>query len=162
MSQVFGQLGLVFLVGFLLPIFPWFPIRLAFLIPLVATSVHPVAVALSAAVGASIGTIPLYAVSWRLRDTRTVERWRHQRWMQKLLKWLAGRMFVSIFLFALLPLPDQVMSLAGGLERYPVWRLALAFFLGRLPYFLALGFLGSTNREVIEGAWRHVLAAFGV
>ncbi len=156
------KLGLVFLVGFLIPIFPLFPIRLALLIPFVATSVHPFLVALAAAVGASVGTVPLYAVSWRFRDTRTVERWTRKGWAQKLLKFLQGKMFVSILLFALLPLPDQLMSVAGGLERYPVARLMLAFFIGRLPYFLALGYLGSTNREVIEGAWRHVLAAFGV
>lgn len=154
------QLGAVFVVSFLLPIVPLLPIRLWVLIPLVAANVSPLLVALTAGVGASLGTLPLYAVSATAKDWTRVRRWLRHAWVRRWLQWLEGKLFWSVFVFALVPLPDQLASVASGLKNYPASRLAWAFFLGRMPYFLLLAFLGQANRELIQGSWQQVLHLF--
>lgn len=139
----------VFLVGFILPVVPLFPIRLAALIPLAATVAHPAAVVLVASLGAALGTAPLYLVARQARESAAVQHWLERRWVRRFLGWLEGRMFLAAFLFALLPLPDQLISLAGGFKTYPLGRLCVAFFLGRLPYFTLLATLGAANRGLI-------------
>ncbi len=156
------ELGLVMLVGFILPIVPIFPLRLAFLIPVVAASINPLLVVLAASVGSSLGTLPLYAVTREVSDLSTVKRWLSHGWMQKLLAALNRKMFVCVLIFALLPLPDQLMSIVSGFEDYPAWKLSLGFFIGRLPYYLLLAFLGVHFSGVIHGVAHTLFAAFGM
>lgn len=146
------ELVSVFFVGLLLPTFPWLPLRLAILIPLAAASINPWLVALTASTASALGTWPLYALSQRASADIRVRAWMNRPWVQRVLHYLERRMFLAILVFALLPLPDQIMSVSGGLRRYPVGRMMLAFFLGRLPYFLFLAWLGSTHRDTIEAA----------
>lgn len=161
-TAVAFKLLVVFLVGFIIPIVPPFPVRLAFVIPVVSASVHPLAVVLVAALGSCLGTLPLYGLSVKAKDSRIVTRWLRHGWIRSFLRFLEGRMFLAVLLFALLPLPDQLMSIVGGLKRYPVKKLALGFFIGRLPYYCALAFLGSSERDAINGALRSVVTLFGM
>ncbi|MFH0828644.1 MAG: VTT domain-containing protein [Candidatus Kerfeldbacteria bacterium] len=156
------KLLFVFLVGFILPIVPPFPVRLAVVIPIVSASVNPIAVVLAAALGSSLGTLPLYGLSMKAKDTRLVKRWLRREWVRITLRFLEGKMFLTVLLFALLPLPDQLMSVIGGLQRYPARRMALGFFIGRLPYYCALAYLGSSERDIINGALKSFVALFGM
>lgn len=162
MPDAVPQLALVALVGFILPIVPVFPVRLAMLIPVVSASVHPLLVVLAASLGSSLGTLPLYALTREAGDIGTVKRWLAHGWMRKLLAFLNGKMFLSVLLFGLLPLPDQLMSVVGGLERYPAWKLSVGFFIGRLPYYCLLAFLGARYSGTINGAARALFAVFGM
>jgi len=162
MHNVAIQLGLVALVGFILPIVPVFPVRIAVLIPLAAASVNPLLVVLAASAGSSLGTLPLYAITREANDFAIVKRWRSHGWVRRLLRALEGRMFVCVLLFALLPLPDQLMSVISGFERYPAWKMTAGFFIGRLPYYLLLAFLGARFSETINGFSRAFVAAFGM
>lgn len=162
MTSAALELLLVAGVGFLLPLVPVFPLRLWVLIPLVASHVHPALVVLAAGIGTSLGTLPIYGIARGVRDTRTVDRWFQHGWARRLMAFLEGKMFLAILLFALLPLPDQLMSAASGLKRYPAWRVALAFCLGRLPYFIVLAYIGSTHREAVTNGVQRLLQAFGV
>jgi len=157
-----SQLGLVALVGLVLPSVPWLPIRMAVLVPVAATTVSPWAVAGVASAFAAFGTLPLYAISRSARTTPVVQSWLRRRWVERVLGWLNGRMFISILVFALFPLPDQLMSFAGGIRRYPAWKFVVGFFLGRLPYFLGLAFLGAWNREAIQSLSEWLLRVIGL
>lgn len=159
---VVAQLAAVFGVGFILPIVPVFPVRLAVLIPLVAAEVNPVLVVLAASLGAAIGTVPLYAVTRTARHIPSVQGWMERGWIRRLLLRLEGRVFLATFLFALLPLPDQLMSVVGGLKSYPVSRMALAFFLGRLPYFSLLAYIGASQRSSIQAGSEALLRWIGL
>lgn len=152
MNAAVVELGLVFVVGLLLPTFPWLPVRLAILVPLTATTVSPGLVALTAAVATALGTWPLYAVSRKASNHARVQAWMNRPRIRRIMRILEKRMFLMILLFALLPLPDQVMSISGGLRRYPACRMILGFFLGRLPYFFFLAWLGSAHRDEIAAA----------
>ncbi len=162
MDEAVIQLGLVALVGFILPIVPVFPIRLALLIPVVAATVNPLLVVFAASVGSSVGTLPLYAVTREANDLATVKRWLSHHWMRKLVSALEGRMFACILLFALLPLPDQLMSVMSGFKGYPAWKMTLGFFIGRLPYYALLAFFGVRFSETINGVSRVLFTAFGM
>jgi membrane protein YqaA with SNARE-associated domain len=162
MPDVVPQLALVALVGFILPIVPVFPIRLVMLIPVVSASVHPLLVVFAASLGSSLGTLPLYALTREAGDIDTVKRWLAHRWIRGLLAYLNGKLFLCVLLFALLPLPDQLMSVVGGFERYPAWKLSVGFFIGRLPYYCLLAFFGARYSEAIHNAARTLFAAFGM
>lgn len=162
MDHIALQLGTVFLVGFILPIVPVFPIRLALLIPLVSASVNPFAVVLSASLGSCLGTLPIYGLTAKAREHVVIERWTKRRWVMGTLRGLEGKMFLTVVLFALLPLPDQLMSVIGGLKRYPAGRMALGFFIGRLPYYALLAYIGRAHAQVINGSLQQLLALFGM
>jgi len=146
------------LVSFVLPLIPVFPIRLAILIPLAATAVSPLVVAVVAAVGASLGTIPLYLLG-RLWPRHPPSR-RPRRWL-KIWLWLERHLFLAIVIFALFPLPDQVVSSLSGWQRYPLSRMLIAFFLGRLPYFLLLALAGYYWQDSIRSGWQAFLRMVG-
>lgn len=154
------QLLTVFAVAFVLPIVPVLPIRPSLLVPLVAANVDPYAVAAVASLGAALGTLPLYAVAATTRNAERVKRWLQRRWVRGALAWLTGKTFFTIFVFALLPLPDQLMSVATGVQQYPARKVVLAFFLGRFPVFLLYALIGSANREWITANWLKFLDAF--
>lgn len=162
MPDAVPQLALVALVGFILPIVPVFPVRLAMLIPVVSASVHPLLVVIAASLGSSLGTMPLYVLTREVNDLVVVQRWLAHGWVRRLLTYLNGKMFLCVLLFALLPLPDQLMSVVGGFEKYPAWKLSVGFFIGRLPYYCALAFLGARYAETIHGAARALWAVFGM
>ncbi len=162
MDHLALQLGTVFLVGFILPIVPVFPVRLIVLIPLVSATVDPIAVVLSASIGSCLGTLPIYGLAVKAKERAVVDRWMRRRWVQGMLRALEGRMFLTVVLFALLPLPDQLMSAIGGLKRYPAGRMALGFFIGRLPYYSLLAYIGSTQADAINSSFRRLLALLGI
>lgn len=162
MHTVVIELGIVFLVGFILPIVPVFPVRLAVLIPIVAATVNPVAVVLAASLGSCLGTLPLYAVTREAGKLAGVSRWMKHRWVAWLLRVLEGKMFLTIVLFALLPLPDPLMSVIGGLKNYPVGKMAFGFFLGRIPYYALLAWVGNANQDLLRATLHPLYALFGL
>lgn len=155
-----GQLAAIFLVGLLLPTFPFLPVRLAVLIPFAAATIHPLLVTLVASVATSLGTLPLYAFSNKAVDAKVVKRWLRRPWVRSLLQFLEGKMFLAILIFALLPLPDQLMSVLSGIKRYSPSKTALGFFLGRLPYFLLLSYFGASHRALIEQTSHWLVRSF--
>lgn len=155
-------LGAVFCVGILLPIIPFFPVRLAVLIPIAASIISPWAVVITAAFGTSIGTLPLFLVGRRMRGYPAAQRWTAHRTIRTLLRVLNGHMFFATLVFALLPLPDQLMSVIAGYRSYPAWKMALGFFIGRLPYFVLLAWIGASNDEAVLGSLRTLLNLFSL
>lgn len=162
MTEVLPKLASVFLASAIVPTVPFFPIRPTFLIPLVSITVSPVLVAVTGTIGAALGTLPLYAVTAKVKDYRSVRRWLRYPWVVRILTFLRGRLFLAFFLIALLPIPDQFVSLIGGVEAYPASRMLIALFLGRLPYFLLLAYLGVWNRDSLEAIRQGFFEFLGV
>jgi len=50
--------------------------------------------------------------------------------------------FVALMVARATPLPDAPLKLVAAVVRYPIPRYALAIFLGALPYYFALAWLG--------------------
>jgi len=101
----------------------------------------PWLLAVLAATAASLGRVGL---------ARMAQAWARSRWMSaarrdnlqslaQLVDKRRGTSALSFLLFAFSPLPSNVLFLAYGLTRAPLWLLVLPFFIGRfVSYGLAL------------------------
>lgn len=66
--------------------------------------------------------------------------------LEAALKAYPSASFLAILLARATPLPDAPLKIVAAAVRYPVWRYALAVFLGTLPYFVLLSFVGRALR----------------
>jgi membrane protein YqaA with SNARE-associated domain len=119
------------------------PIRPTWLILLFAATYPWAVVALVATLGAVVGTIPLYEVAIHAQRTRRVQAWLARRWVQRLLRWLKGKDFLTIVVIVVSPLPDQLIGIVGGVRRYPMGKFLLANFVGRFAFYAAIAYLGA-------------------
>jgi len=108
-----------------------------------------VMVGLAGGVGAAIGEIVGYMAGYSGRGIIENNKlyWRLVGWVKK---WGA----LAIFIFALLPLFFDLVGLAAGVLRFPLWKFILVCWLGRTilyVIFIALAALG----------WHVVLPCFG-
>lgn len=68
---------------------------------------------------------------------------RGRRWMERIRLWFVRAGFITIFLYAALPLPFfDIMGILSGTLNYPVWRFALATFLGKSVKYGLLAIAG--------------------
>ena len=115
----------------------------------VAGLVGPVVVGLAGGAGAAIGEIVGYMVGFSGRGI--VE---NNKLYERLVGWVRRWGTLAIFIFTLVPLFFDLVGLAAGVLRFPLWKFVLICWLGRtLLYvvFVALAALG----------WEAVLPYFG-
>jgi ribonucleoside-triphosphate reductase len=79
-------------------------------------------------------------VSWLRRLAPSRER------LAEALRQVPSASFLAIMLARATPLPDGPIKLVAAAARYPIPRYVLALFLGALPYYFALAYLGSRLR----------------
>lgn len=154
--EPFAELGTLFLVTALAPTFNVFlPIRPTLLTIGLTTIIHWFPVGLVAALGGTVGALPLYGVALRLSETNKVRRWFSFPAVRWLLTKLQGKMFLLLVILILTPLPDQLIGLVGGTKRYPLNRFLLANLIGRLILYLGLAYISSKNSErlAVFGHW---------
>ncbi len=111
--------------------------------------VGPVIVGLAGGVGAAIGELVGYMAGYSGRGI--VE---NNRRYNRLVDWVRRWGSLAIFIFTLVPLFFDLVGLAAGVLRFPVWKFILVCWLGRtLLYvtFIVLAALG----------WEAVLPYFG-
>jgi len=111
--------------------------------------VGPVVVGLAGGAGAAIGEIVGYMVGFSGRGI--VE---NNKLYERLVGWVRRWGTLAIFIFTLVPLFFDLVGLAAGVLRFPLWKFVLICWLGRtLLYvvFVALAALG----------WEAVLPYFG-
>lgn len=146
------ELALLFGVTALAPNINFFlPIRPVFLIIAFAATLPWPLVAAVAICGAVVGTLPLYGVAYKATDLRSVHRWLEIRWIHRLLERFRAQTFLLIVLTILTPLPDQLIGIFGGIERYPFRRFLLANLVGRLLFYFPLAYLGHVGSPLLKG-----------
>ena len=106
----------------------------------------PTLLALAFGIGAGIGQLTSYAVGYAGRAVVSERRQRRLDAMMKILDRYG--MMVVVFVFALTPLPDNILFIPLGLARYPIWRVFAASLPGKIVMSLIItyfgGFLGQT------------------
>jgi membrane protein YqaA with SNARE-associated domain len=151
LTKTLGYFG-VFLVSFIGYASIIFPIPSFVLVFFLGSVMNPWLVALSAALGNSLGELTGYAVG--KGGGKLIER-KHKKWIEKYKGWLEkDRTFILIVFFAATPLPDDVVGILCGIFNYDVKKFALASFIGKLIMNLMLAFGGFYGI-------RWVLAIFG-
>jgi len=109
----------------------------------------PVIVGLAGGAGAAIGEIVGYMAGYSGRGI--VEK---NRLYERLAGWVRKWGALAIFVFALIPLFFDLVGLAAGILRFPLWKFVLVCWLGRTilyVVFVVLAVLG----------WEAVLPYFG-
>ncbi len=105
-------------------------------------SLNPVLVGLAGATGGTIGEITSYMLGYSGRGV--VE---NRRLYEKLVPWLRKWGAMTIFVFAVTPLPFDVMGMVAGLLRFPLWKFALACWFGKVLKYTGIALAGAYGWE---------------
>ena len=128
-------------------------------------SVHildPLLVAISGAAGSALGESFGYILGYYGRAIISEER---QKKMNQILRVFSRYGAISVFLFALTPLPDDLLFIPLGIMRYSFLKVFVPSFLGKmlmcsiLAYggYLSIGFIGSIFGS--GGIWTTMISA---
>ena len=115
----------------------------------VAGLVGPVMVGLAGGAGAALGEIVGYMAGYGGRGI--VE---NNKLYERLVGWVGRWGTVAIFIFALVPLFFDLVGLAAGALRFPLWKFILVCWLGRTTLYVVFVVLAALG-------WEAVLPYFG-
>ncbi|TET66990.1 MAG: hypothetical protein E3J40_04025 [Dehalococcoidia bacterium] len=137
--------GTILLPGIVLPILS----GLGIVLYSAAGLVGPVIVGLAGGAGAAIGEIVGYLAGYGGRGI--VE---NNKLYQRLVDWVRRWGALAIFIFTLVPLFFDLVGLAAGVLRFPLWKFILICWLGRTLLYVVFVVLAALG-------WEAVLPYFG-
>ncbi len=152
--QKYGPAGLGVL-AFISNLVPGFP---AVYISLIASyavispgALQSLAAVLSAGVGAGLGKLALFAIS-RVMGSRFETVRRKRETLIPLLKGRKGSMGVAVFLFAALPLPDDLLYIPLGVAGFNTLVFAVTVIAGKIVMALLVYSLGYSAKWLVDAA----------
>jgi len=156
----FGYLGvfLISLIGAVSIIYP-IPYTLVILLMGASGAFNPFLVAISGGFGSAIGEFFGYALGYYGRALVSKERQRKMNYMVKVLDRYGPW---AIFVFALTPLPDDLLFIPLGMMHYKFIKAFIPCLLGKLSMCFILVYGGQLFKGVIttmfgEGGWLAVI-----
>jgi len=157
-----GYIG-IFLISLIGALSIFFPIPYTVVIFALGKSLEPAWIALAAGAGAAIGEFSGYLVGF---GGRKIISEKYKRKMDFLVKVFNRFGPVAIFVFALTPLPDDLLFVPLGVMRYSIVRTFIPAFLGKFCMNLivayagrfSIGFLGDVFG--VESGWISLLIGF--
>ena len=114
------------------------------IIPLGATF-NPLLIGIVAGFGGAIGEMTAYVAGY---SGRTI--WRDNQAYQKAVGWLKKWGMLIVFVFAVTPMPVDVMGLAAGNLRLPAWKYFLPCALGKIIKYIFMAYLGYWGWEAFS------------
>ena len=150
----FGYLG-VFMISFIGSVSVIFPIPYTIVIFLLGSMLDPLFVAISGGLGAALGEFSGYALGYYGRKVVSEKRRRKMDYMLRVFNRYGP---VTIFLFALTPLPDDLLFIPLGVMRYPFLKAFVPALLGKMLMTFILAYSGQQSIELImsvfgEAGW---------
>jgi len=145
-AHQFGYLG-VFIISFIGSVSVVFPVPYTIVIYLLGAVLDPFFVAVSGGLGAALGEFSGYALGYYGRTVVSEERRRKMDYMVKVFDRYGP---VSIFLFALTPLPDDLLFIPLGVMRYPFWKAFIPALFGKMLMTFILAYSGQQSITIIE------------
>ena len=106
------------------------------IIPLGATF-NPLYIGLVAGFGGAIGEMTAYVAGY---SGRTI--WHDNQAYQKAVGWLKKWGMLIVFVFAVTPMPIDVMGLAAGNLRLPAWKYFVPCMFGKIIKYIFMAYLG--------------------
>jgi membrane protein DedA with SNARE-associated domain len=151
---VYGYVG-AFLVCILGNISIFIPIPFALIVYAFGSTLNPLLLGLVSGLGSTIGEMVSYLLGWggrKIIETRYGSR-------LDAVKKLIGRYGVlSVFLIALLPVPDDLLLIPLGMMKYDFKKTFIALLLGKTLMGVSLAYAGAFGFSYL----RDVFAAGGV
>jgi membrane protein DedA with SNARE-associated domain len=149
-AEQFGYLG-VFVMSFVGSASVIFPIPYTIVIFFLGGVLDPFFVAISGGLGAALGEFSGYALGYYGRSVVNKERQKKMGYMVKLFDKYGP---AAIFIFALTPLPDDLLFIPLGVMRYPFVKAFVPSLLGKTLMTFILAYSGQQSIDLI-------LAVFG-
>lgn len=144
----FGYFG-VFLISFIGALSILFPIPYTLVIYALgaSSSLNISLLALTSGLGSAVGEVSGYLLGYYGRRVISEERKRKIDYMMKIFSRYGA---VAVFLFALTPLPDDLIFIPLGIARYKFVRAFVPCFLGKLLMSYILAYSGRQSYELIK------------
>ncbi|RLI21991.1 hypothetical protein DRO47_03140 [Candidatus Bathyarchaeota archaeon] len=154
----FGYLG-VFFISLIGALSILFPIPYTLVIYLLGGFLNPILVAVAGGVGSALGEISGYALGYYGRKLVSEERKRKMDYVTKIFRRYGS---IVIFVFALTPLPDDLLFIPLGILKYPLLKIFIPALAGKFIMNLILAYSGKFSiglvRELMgEEGWIGVL-----
>ena len=141
-----GYLG-VFLISLIGALSIAIPIPYTILIFTCGHYLDPVLVALAGGAGSAVGEISGYGLGYAGRIVTSVERRKKMDYFLRLFRRYGT---VSIFLFALTPLPDDLLFIPLGIMRYSFIKAFIPCLLGKTVMCFILAYGGRLSIDFVE------------
>ncbi len=142
--RIYGPLG-VFIVSLLGNAIPYSTIPYLVLIVVYAGTLNnfweQLVVTIAGGLGAALGKVIVYYFGYGLRLVLTEEQRRNLEIFVSLFK---RSTFLAVFLFATLPLPDDILYIPLGASKYSITRYTIALVMGKIIITGAAVFFGSS------------------
>ena len=142
----FSYLG-VFIISFIGSMSVVFPIPYTIVILFLGTMLDPFFIAISGGLGSALGEFFGYLLGYYGRTAVSEERRKKMDYMVKLFDSYGP---VAIFLFALTPLPDDLLFIPLGVMHYPFWKAFVPALLGKTLMTFILAYSGQQSIELIK------------
>ncbi|MCX8183764.1 MAG: VTT domain-containing protein [Crenarchaeota archaeon] len=162
LAYQYGYLGIL-LLSFIGALSIVFPIPYTVVIYLMGSMIDPLLIAVSGGLGSALGELVGYALGYYGRMLIGDERRRKMDYMLKIFDRYGA---AAIFLFALSPLPDDLLIIPLGIMRYNPVKFLIPCVLGKTLMCLILALGGRFSISLIknlfggEGGWAATLATF--
>lgn len=159
LTYQYGYLGIFFL-SFIGALSVIFPIPYTIVIYLMGSIIDPLLIAISGGLGSAFGELSGYVLGYFGRMLISEER---RKKMDYMLKIFDRYGVAAIFLFALTPLPDDLLIIPLGIMRYNPIRFLIPCILGKTLMCLILSLGGRFSISLIrslfggEGGWAATL-----
>ncbi len=121
------------------------PIPYTVILFALSPSFDPILLTLFAGFGSAMGELVGYAIGYFGRNVLGGKRRRQMDAMQKIFKRFG---MLAVFLFALTPLPDDLIFIPFGLMRYSFWRTFAAGLAGKLLMLFIIANIGKAAGEL--------------
>jgi len=145
-AHQFGYLG-VFIISFIGSVSVVFPVPYTIVIYLLGAVLDPFFVAVSGGLGSALGEFSGYALGYYGRAVVSEERRRKMDYMVKVFDKYGP---VAIFLFALTPLPDDLLFIPLGVMRYAFLKAFIPALFGKTLMTFILAYSGQQSITIIE------------
>jgi len=145
-AQQYQFLG-VFLISFIGTVSIVFPIPYTLVILLLSTGgMNPLILTVAGGLGSAIGEFSGYAIGYYGRRIISQERRRKMDFFVKIFDRYGP---LAVFLFALTPLPDDLLFIPLGMLRYKFWRMFIPCIAGKILMCAFLAYFGGLFRDII-------------
>ncbi|MEM2488149.1 MAG: VTT domain-containing protein [Thermoproteota archaeon] len=160
----YGYLG-IFILSFTGTLSIVFPIPYTLVIYLLGPFLDPLLIAISGGLGSAVGELVGYVIGYSGRMLISEER---KKKMDYMLKIFDRYGVVAIFVFALTPLPDDLLIIPLGIMRYNPVKFLIPCIIGKTLMCLILAFGGRFSIGIIrsllggDGGWAASIITFSL
>jgi len=142
--QAYGYLG-AFLISVLGSVVPFLPVPYLIPVVLMAEKLDPLILGIAAGIGGAVGKLTSYFLG---RAGSRLLREEGQKRMETLGRAIGKYGAIAVFLFALTPLPDDVIYIPVGLARLSLLKFMIANALGKIVLSWIVAYGGRTYFDV--------------